>query len=260
MAFDTKQTKKTQAAIVIAALVVAVILLVVVLSGGLAPKASSNGASGSATVAATTTGSASVATTTTDSGSSSTSSTGTSGTGTSTGATSSSSQLSSVDEVNATYGKAEQQLQAQYDADQTNPSALLNLANGYFDWGTAVMNVAKTDADNQHVKDLFQKAIGLYDQYLTKNPGSKSVEVDRAISIFYTGDTDKAIQTLESFVKGDASFGPAWANLGMFYEKAGRTDDAKAAYEKAIQADPSDTYQVKTYAQQRLDALNKNNG
>lgn len=258
MAFDTKQTKKAQAAIVIAALAVAVILLVVVLSGGLAPKSASSGAAGSATAATTTTGSASGAVTTTDSGSSSTSSTDTSGTAAT--STSSSSQLSSVDEVNATYGKAEQQLQAQYDADQTNPSALLNLANGYFDWGTAVMNVAKTDADNQHVKDLFQKAIGLYDQYLTKNPGSKSVEVDRAISIFYTGDTDKAIQTLEAFVKADDSFGPAWANLGMFYEKAGRTDDAKAAYEKAIKADPSDTYQVKTYAQQRLDALNKNNG
>ena len=44
----------------------------------------------------------------------------------------------------------------------------------------------------------------------------------------------------------------------MFYESAGRTDDAKAAYQKAIDADPDDAYQVKTYAQQRLTALNKN--
>ena len=38
----------------------------------------------------------------------------------------------------------------------------------------------------------------------------------------------------------------------MFYENEGRIDDAKDAYNKAVEADPEDTYQVKTYAQQRL--------
>ena len=43
----------------------------------------------------------------------------------------------------------------------------------------------------------------------------------------------------------------------MFYESEGRTDDAKAAYERAVDADENDAYGVKTYAQQRLDALNE---
>ena len=107
-----------------------------------------------------------------------------------------------------------------------------------------------------YLVDALNQAIARYDDYLEDNPGSKSVEVDRAICIFYTGDVDRAISTLEEFVAQDDTFGPAWANLGMFYESEERIDDARAAYEHAIETDPDDAYGVLTYAQQRLDALN----
>ena len=56
----------------------------------------------------------------------------------------------------------------------------------------------------------------------------------------------------------DDSFAPAWANLGMFYESHGDTAKAKKAYRAAIDAaEQDDTYGVKDYAQQRLDALNE---
>lgn len=255
MAFSAKQTKNTQIAVIVVLLVIAVVLLVAVLSGTFAPKgtASTGAATASAGSASTSTATGSTSATGTSTGS--TSSTGAASSSSSTG--SSSSNLSTMEQVDATYGAAEKQLQAQYDADNTNASALLNLANGYFDWGVAAQNVAKSDSDKTHVKELFNKAIANYDTYLKGNSTAKSVQVDRAICIFYVGDVTKAIQTLEDFTKADATFGPAWANLGMFYENAGRTDDAKAAYQKAIDTDPNDTYQVKTYAQQHLDALNK---
>lgn len=239
MAFDREQTRRAQGAVVIAALVMAVILLVIVLSGAF--KASPGAAAGS-----TSSASASTSSTSASAASSSAASTGTS---------SSNSGLSSMADVDTMYGNAEKQLQTKYDADPTNPSALLNLANGYFDWGYAAMSFAESDDEESHVRDLFQKAVDSYDSYLEANPSSKSVEVDRAIAIYYGGDAMRAIQTLEDFTQDDATFGPAWANLGMFYEGAGRTDDAKAAYRKAVETDPDDTYQVKTYAQQRLDAL-----
>ena len=229
MAFSAQQTKRMQAAIVIVAGIVVAALAVAVFSGTLAPGAPastvSDGASSGQTQAPASTG----------------------------GETS--SEAHDMTHVDANYEATVGQLQAQYDADPSNPSALLQLANGYFDWGAAALQVAATDEDDAHVVDLFNQAIARYDDYLADNPGSKSVEVDRAICIFYTGEVQRAIETLESFVAEDDGFGPAWANLGMFYENAGRTDDAKAAYERAIEADADDAYGVRTYSQGRLDAL-----
>lgn len=236
MAFNSEQKKRTQAGVVIAVLVLAIILLVVVLTGALTPKASSSS-----------TGSAETSTSARAGSSDSSSSTSASA--------STSSSIDSIDDVDTMYGAAAEQLKSQYEQDTSNPSALLNLANGYFDWGAAAMEYSESDDDAEHVTDLFTQAIAYYDQYLEANPDSKSVEVDRAICVFYSGDTEGAIADLEQFTAEDDSFGPAWANLGMFYENAGETDKAKAAYEKAVETDPDDTYQVKTYAEQRLAAL-----
>lgn len=227
MAFSAQQTKRMQVVIVAAIAIVVAVIAFVVLSGAFAPRsvndADADAAQASTSADATVSG------------------------------TSDEHDMSHVD---ANYTSTIEQLQAQYDADPTNPSTLLQLANGYFDWGAAAQQVAATDEDSRHVVDLFNQAIARYDDYLEDNPGSKSVEVDRAICIFYTGDVDRAISTLEEFVAQDDTFGPAWANLGMFYESEERIDDARAAYEHAIETDPDDAYGVLTYAQQRLDALN----
>lgn len=229
MAFDGQQTRRARVAVAVAALAIAAAVGVAAVSGVFSGSgAPSDGDAGSAKAASS--GGADAAQ----------------------GATSDEHDMSHVD---LTYRTTLDQLEGQYEADPSNPSALLNLANGYFDWGVAAMGVAADDEDAGHVADLFNHAIERYDEYLEANPGSKSVEVDRAISIFYAGDADRAIATLEEFTAADDSFGPAWANLGMFYESAGRAQDARAAYERAVACDPDDAYGVRTYAQQRLDAL-----
>ena len=243
MAFNTQQTKRTQVVVVVTAMVLVVILAAVVLSGAFTPKASSAPAPDA--------GSAQQEQQSAAKDSDSNSSTETSATVTDANG----NTLSTMDEVNATYGTAERNLQTTYDADSSNPVALLNLANGYFDWGDAAQSVAKTDDERQHARDLFSKAIELYDQYLKDNPNSNSVIVDRAISIFYAGDHKKAIAALEEFTASNDSFAQAWANLGMFYQTDGQTDKAKDAYQKAV--DTATDSSVKTYAQQNLEALNE---
>lgn len=231
MAFDAQQTRRAQVIVLAAAAVIVVAIAAVVFSGALTPGAA-NGTADSTSQAAD--GAAD---------------------GSSQAAGQAVSSEHDMTHVDANYASVVEQLQAQYDSDPSNPSALLQLANGYFDWGVAARGVGATDEDDAHVVDLFNQAIARYDDYLEQNPDSKSVEVDRAISIFYAGDRDRAIAELESFTAADGSFGPAWANLGMFYETEGRTDEAIAAYERAIESDSSDAYGVKDYAQQHLDAL-----
>lgn len=240
MAFDAQQTGKARA-VIVGVLVVVVIVVAVVLVFQM-PGTSGTSGAGDA-------GSSSAAAQTADtSEGAAQDSAGDAG--------SSASDTHTVDDIDAQYGTTVRSLKAQYEADPSNPSALYNLANAYFDWGLAVQNHAVSDDDAAHAVEVFKQAVSYYDTYLADNPDAKSVTVDRAICVFYTGDHTAAITDLEEMLAQDDSFAPAWANLGMFYENDGRTDDAQQAYERALAtAGDDDPYNVKTYAEQRLEAL-----
>lgn len=251
MAFDTAQTKLTRTVIIVVALLVVAIVAVVLVTGVVGP-----GMIGDAAQATSASADGAAAGSDADGAA-----TGTDADAASDDAATSSDDAAddadAMETVDAQYGTATQQLLTQYEADPSNPSALLNLANGYFDWGVAALNHASTTEEHAHATDLLTDAVGYYDTYLDANPAAKSAIVDRAICTFYTGDTDRAIAELEDLATNlDAGFAPAWANLGMFYEAAGRTDDARNAYQTAIDAaGDGDAYNVKAYAQERLDAL-----
>lgn len=133
----------------------------------------------------------------------------------------------------------------------------LTLANNFFDMGMSAMNGAKSEEDQLKARDVFKQAIVHYDEYLANN-ASPAAEVDRAICVFYAGEHEQAIADLEAFVARDATFAPAWANLGMFYESHGDADKAEKAYRKAVDtAAEDDTYGVGDYARERLEALSK---
>ncbi|MFR3451775.1 MAG: hypothetical protein ACLTSX_09655 [Collinsella sp.] len=135
----------------------------------------------------------------------------------------------------------------------------LTLANNFFDMGMSAMNGAKSEEDQLKARDVFKRAIVHYDEYLANN-ASPAAEVDRAICVFYAGEHEQAIADLEAFVARDATFAPAWANLGMFYESHGDADKAEKAYRKAVDtAAEDDTYGVGDYARERLEALEQVN-
>ena len=238
MAFDASQARRMRTAIVVVALLAVAIVAVVVVLGFVRPAAQTD-ATGTVAAASGTDADASSDASGADA--------------------SDADAADALETVDAQYGTATNRLLTQYQADPSNPSALLDLANGYFDWGVAALNHATTTEGHSHATDLLTDAIGYYDTYLAENPGAKSVTVDRAICLFYTGDTAGAIAALEDLVTNeDAAFAPAWANLGMFYEAEDRTADAERAYEQAIEAaGDDDAYNVKDYAQGRLDALHQ---
>lgn len=134
-------------------------------------------------------------------------------------------------------------------------AALLNLGNDYMSWGYTVGSYARVDADTSHANELFSKAMDYYDRYLALND-SNTVHVNRALCLFYSGDTSAAAQALEEMTQGSAAnFGPAWANLGLVRETTGDTDAAREAYEKAKETDPQNDYGAKSFAEARLSSL-----
>jgi cytochrome c-type biogenesis protein CcmH/NrfG len=166
-------------------------------------------------------------------------------------ATTAATTTSSMDTLDAKYSSTVATLETKLDSDPENLATLINLANTYFQWGYQATSYATTDETTAHMNDLLTKAEGYYDRYLALND-SPSAHVNRALCQHYAGDTDGAISALEAYTQTNPDFGPAWANLGLVYMSASRTDDATAAFQKAIDTDPDDKYGAKSYAEQYL--------
>ncbi len=165
--------------------------------------------------------------------------------------TDSDAEYASTDE---TYKSAVASLEEKYAADKTNLATLLNLGQKYMTWGVSVTYVATTDASTSHANELLEKARAYYAEYLAIKD-SNAVKVDRALCKYYEEDTTAATAELEALTAEAPDYGPAWANLGVLYEAASRTDDAKAAYNKAIETDASDEYGAKSYAETRISSI-----
>lgn len=149
------------------------------------------------------------------------------------------------------YYSRNQTLESKLDDDPNNLAALLNLAQNYMNWGYQARSQSNTDEETTYSKGLLDQAISYFDRYLALND-SNSAKVDRALCQYYEGDTDAALTALQQITTDSPDFAPGWANLGLLYENAGETDQAKDAYQKAADADPNDEYGAKTFANQRL--------
>lgn len=159
-----------------------------------------------------------------------------------------------VEAMDERYSDLVADLEAQLEEDPDDAATLLALGRYYSSWGASVSSLATVDEETSHANELFDQAIGYYDQYL-EIEDSNAARVDRALCLYYQGDTTAAISGLEEITVASPDYALAWANLGMLYEVEGSTDEAIAAYEQAVETDPDDEYGAKSYAEERLSAL-----
>lgn len=159
-----------------------------------------------------------------------------------------------VDYVDSQYTDYVADLESQLEEDPENAETLLATARACSSWGTSVMMLAATEDEASHGTELVQRAIGYYDRYLALDNASDA-RVERAMCEYYLGDTETATADLEAVTTDDPEYAPAWYDLGLLYEGQGLTDEALAAYQKAVELDPDDERGVGTNAQSRIDAL-----
>ena len=159
-----------------------------------------------------------------------------------------------VDYIDSQFEPSVSDLESQVEASPEDTSLLRSLGDGYMQWGSYVMVLATTDEETSHANDLFNKAIATYDDLLALGEDS-DVSVNRAMCEYYKGDYTAATNDLEALTEADPDHASAWLNLGIVNEAQGETEDAIAAYEKAVELDPEDDQGVKSSAQSRLDAL-----
>lgn len=74
--------------------------------------------------------------------------------------------------------------------------------------------------------------------------------INRTAHVFGEGDYDQALKIAEHVVLIDPKHATAWFNLGAIYEHLHRIEEAKEAYQHALDCDP----EIED-AQKQLDSL-----
>ena len=171
----------------------------------------------------------------------------------------SSTEASTVAEIQTQYASLIESLEGKLADDPDNLTHLASLGNNYMDEGVD-MKSASDAADNEEtIAEVFSKAVGYYDDYLEAAAAGdadadsvSAVTVDRAVCLFYSGEEDQAIADLSSFLEETDDYVMGWYNLGAFYSQQGDNDQAKEAFNKVIELDPDNESGIVSYAQLQL--------
>jgi len=93
--------------------------------------------------------------------------------------------------------------------------------------------------------------IGLSAPALADKRADAKALVAWGITVAQKGLWKDATQQWETATVTDPTYASAWNNLGIGYEQLGRFDDARKAYEKAMELEPNNTYIRGNYDQFR---------
>lgn len=84
--------------------------------------------------------------------------------------------------------------------------------------------------------------VGLVAPALADKRADAKAQVVFGVEIARKGLWRDATQRFENATQLDPTYASAWNNLGIAYEQLGRFEEAKKAYERAIELDPKDQY------------------
>lgn len=164
-------------------------------------------------------------------------------------------QTETVDSVNQQYDPTVQAVAAKVQEDPTNVTYLETLTSEYYQWAVALMNVASSDDDYTQAATQFANASQTAQTYLDNGGTSESVRLEQAMSSYYLGQTDSAIQSMQGICDDDPDNPVPWSYLGMFYAATGDNEQAKSAYQTALSKTSSDQTDLVDYLNQQLSSL-----
>ena len=181
------------------------------------------------------------------------------GAGLFTGGTTTTNQPTSTDPLTAINAQYQPTVAALTNTLQSQPesyTALVSLGNTYFDWAASVQQQSQTSTAAVGAdQPLWISAKDAYTRALKVEKGEPAVQVDYAITLFYTGDTNNAVAIATTVTKDSPEFAPAWFNLGVFYRALGQNDKAVASFNQALKLDPEGTQINAEFAKSQVQEL-----
>ena len=132
------------------------------------------------------------------------------------------------------------------ESDPRDADALLAMGNFYF----TQTEVAQQTGDRGSVIQYSRLGIRYYERYLEEEPGDNDARADLASLLFYSGQTDRAIQQVGNVLADDDNHVNANYNLGIFYWQGRRDlDAARDQMQRVIELTENDAQQRQTYEQ-----------
>lgn len=141
-----------------------------------------------------------------------------------------------LDAIAANYAGSIAAFEGQLASEPTSYTPLVNMGNTYFDWALDVQQAQQGAGAAD--RPLWISATVYYERALAQQPGDPAVTTDLAIAYYYSGDTLKAIETVEPAMENNPEFASAFFNAGIFYRDAGRLEEAAGAMTRYLELDP----------------------
>lgn len=157
-------------------------------------------------------------------------------------------------QIDGSYQAQADQLSALIETNPEDDESLLKLSDTYREWGASLSSFAVNDDARLHANEILQKAMSSYDTYLSRHD-EPNVALDRAYCQFLLGEGGAATDAAQAIANAHPDNARAWAMVGMMQESRGNTQEARTAYERAVQADPDNTQSIRDSAQQRIDEI-----
>lgn len=120
-------------------------------------------------------------------------------------------------------------------SEPTSYTVLVTQGNVYFDWAIDVQQASQSGAD----LPIWLAASVYYGRAIEQQSGDPNVATDYAVSLYYSGNTQAAIDVIEPVLEENPDFAVAFYNAGIFYDTAGRGADAVRVMQRYIELDPS---------------------
>ncbi|MDP2182624.1 MAG: hypothetical protein Q8K99_08660 [Actinomycetota bacterium] len=169
------------------------------------------------------------------------------------GGTSGDSGTGKLDTIAAKHSAAIAAYDQALASEPTSYTVLVNQGNRYFDWaldvqGAVASQASLTGAD----RPMWLSATSYYERAVAVKSGDPSLTTDLSIAYYYTGQTDKAILTVEPVLEANPDFAQAFFNAGVFYNTAGQSVKAVAALTRYLELDPQGASGNREFAEQTL--------
>lgn len=159
-----------------------------------------------------------------------------------------------LDTINAGFQSQAVATEASVTADPENLNLRKSAAGIYMDWAFTLLGSSDAAAQAA-VATTIAKAIPHWEKALELAPEDEQVAGDLATSYFYSGDSEKAIETARAAIELNPDYATVWYNLGIYLQTTGDIEGAKEALTNAISKATSADASVKTAAQAALDSL-----